>query len=202
MQASIWDQRYGAQEFAYGTAPNVFFAQEIEKLEPGELLLAAEGEGRNAVYAVQKGWYVAAFDYSIEARNKALLLAKEHKVAFSYEVCSYEDYKAPAGFFNCIGLVYVHLGPEDRKKLHAQCIHWLKPGGSIILEAFHPSQLEKGYTSGGPKDASWLYTEAQLAEDFKGMANVQISCAEVDLNEGQYHQGKASVIRMVAQKAI
>jgi len=39
MQATIWDQRYGAAEFAYGTAPNVFFAQEIEKLEPGELLL-------------------------------------------------------------------------------------------------------------------------------------------------------------------
>jgi cyclopropane fatty-acyl-phospholipid synthase-like methyltransferase len=202
MHAGIWDQRYGAAEFAYGTAANEFFAQELSKLEPGELLLAAEGEGRNAVFAVQHDWYVAAFDYSAEARNKALQLAKEHKMAFSYKVCSYENYKAPAGFFNCIGLIYAHMGPEDRKKLHAQCIHWLKPGGTIILEAFHPTQLEKGYTSGGPKDASWLYTEALLREDFEGLGNVQIQFTEVALNEGKYHQGMAAVIRMVAQKAL
>jgi SAM-dependent methyltransferase len=202
MQADIWNQRYGAAEFAYGTLPNVFFAEALSKLEPGELLLAAEGEGRNAVFAVKSGWHVAAFDYSEEARNKALLLAKEHKVAFSYEVCSYENYKAPAGFFNCIGLIYAHLGPADRKQLHAQCMRWLRPGGTIILEAFHPSQLADGHTSGGPKDPTWLYTEEILREDFNGLQDFHFSKEKVILDEGQYHQGEASVIRMISRKSL
>lgn len=46
---------------AYGTEPNAFFKAQLDQLTPGRLLLPAEGEGRNAVYAAKKGWEVAAF---------------------------------------------------------------------------------------------------------------------------------------------
>ena len=60
----FWNERYGAPEYAYGTEPNVFFKQELDGLKPGRLLLPAEGEGRNGVYAAEKGWSVSAYDWS------------------------------------------------------------------------------------------------------------------------------------------
>ncbi len=60
-----WDQRYQDDAFAYGELPNEFFKLQLESLVPAKILLAAEGEGRNAVYAAQQGWHASAFDISI-----------------------------------------------------------------------------------------------------------------------------------------
>jgi hypothetical protein len=38
----------------YGTTPNEFFKQQLDLLEPGNILLPADGEGRNAVYAASQ----------------------------------------------------------------------------------------------------------------------------------------------------
>ena len=54
-------------------------------------LFAAEGEGRNAVYAAQHGFEVSAFDSSLEGKNKAEALAEEKNVAISYIVSGLED---------------------------------------------------------------------------------------------------------------
>ena len=61
------------EEYAYGITPNVFFKETIENYDlKGEILLPAEGEGRNAVYAAKNGLKVTAFDISREGKNKAL----------------------------------------------------------------------------------------------------------------------------------
>ena len=83
----LWNARYKSQEFVYGKRPNQFFKDTLDKFNlTGEILLPAEGEGRNAVYASQKGLSVYAFDISIEGRNKALKLAHEQNVRIRYEV--------------------------------------------------------------------------------------------------------------------
>jgi len=74
----MWNHRYADSECIYGTKPNDFFKQELDILVPGKILLPAEGEGRNAVYAAEKGWIVSAFDQSDESRKKALLLLDYH----------------------------------------------------------------------------------------------------------------------------
>ena len=53
MYASFWNERYVSKEYVYGKEPNTFFKDFIhQKLRiPGKLLLPAEGEGRNAVFA-------------------------------------------------------------------------------------------------------------------------------------------------------
>lgn len=51
----MWDKRYGNTEYAYGEEPNAFFKKTLDKLDlKGSILLPAEGEGRNAVYAAKK----------------------------------------------------------------------------------------------------------------------------------------------------
>ena len=51
----FWDQRFDIKEFVYGRHPNAFFKDFIDHHKAGSLLLPAEGEGRNAVYAALKG---------------------------------------------------------------------------------------------------------------------------------------------------
>tara|TARA_R100001377_G_C3182541_1_gene107226 strand:+ start:629 stop:811 length:183 start_codon:yes stop_codon:yes gene_type:complete len=49
-----------AKKNFYGTEPNDFFKQQIDKLKPGKILIPEEGEGRNAVYAASQGWKLMA----------------------------------------------------------------------------------------------------------------------------------------------
>ena len=44
-----WNDRYKANEFAYGEQPNNYLKEQLEKLPAGTILFPAEGEGRNAV---------------------------------------------------------------------------------------------------------------------------------------------------------
>ena len=69
----MWDNRYSTEDYACGIAPNVFFKDVIEKYKlKGKMLLPAEGEGRNAVYAAKNGIDVTAFDIRLEGKNKTL----------------------------------------------------------------------------------------------------------------------------------
>ncbi|GAB2536933.1 hypothetical protein [Rufibacter soli] len=71
----FWNNRYHRHKSVYGAKPNEFFKAQLAGLKPGALLLAAEGEGRNAVYAAHQGWKVSAFDFSTTGKAKALQLA-------------------------------------------------------------------------------------------------------------------------------
>lgn len=200
LQTSMWNERYSQVEFAYGKAPNAFFQRELLKLEPANILLPAEGEGRNAVFAAQNGWHVTAFDQSDAGRNKAWQLAKENHVSIAYEICAFEVFNAPPSFFSAIGLIYAHVPSAQRRQLHRNLFRFLKPGGRIILEAFSKKQLELGRPSGGPKDPDLLYSVEDLLLDFEDLHEVEISEESIVLNEGPYHQGEAEVVRMVAIK--
>ena len=74
--ADFWNERYAQKEFVYGTQPNTFFKEQLDKLDTGNILLPAEGEGRNAVFAASQGWDVLAFDISESGKKKAIQLAK------------------------------------------------------------------------------------------------------------------------------
>ncbi len=93
---SFWDERYAAPEYVYGETPNAFFKAQLEKLSPGRLLLPCEGEGRNAVFAAQMGWEVAAFDQSEMGRDKALRLAERKAVQINYQICDWSEASYPA----------------------------------------------------------------------------------------------------------
>ncbi len=83
----IWDKRYKDANYAYGKEPNVFLKETLEKVDlKGSMLLPAEGEGRNAIYAAKLGLKATAFDISIEGKNKALDLEKKEGVELNYEV--------------------------------------------------------------------------------------------------------------------
>jgi cyclopropane fatty-acyl-phospholipid synthase-like methyltransferase len=196
---AFWDERYSQPEYVYGETPNVFFKSSLEGLRPGKILLPAEGEGRNAVYAASLGWQVTAFDQSEQGKQKAEALAQKHKVHITYEVGECGALSYPIHSFDAIGLIYVHFPPAQRQMYHHRLLAYLKPGGILILEAFsknhHTFQLTNPM-AGGPRDVDMLYTVEDMRHDFPGVEFTMLSEQEIELSEGQYHAGKAMVIRL------
>ncbi len=194
----LWDNRYDTDQFVYGTTPNGFLKSELDKLECGKILLPGEGEGRNAIYAALKGWSVEAFDQSRVASEKALSYATEKNVLIDYQVCGFEVYPYKQNHYDAVGLIYFHVGTPGRILLHSQVCNALKPGGVLILEAFHSSQL--GNPTGGPPSLEMLFSEETLASDFTSLEMMRMYQTNVILAEGPFHQGEAEVIRFVGRK--
>jgi len=198
LQSEMWDERYASESFVYGIEPNEFFKEELLKLEAGRVLLPAEGEGRNAVFAASQLWNASAFDLSNEGRLKALNLAKENKVEINYEVACFEDFNAEKESFDCIALIYAHVSEDKRKVYHQLMSTYLKPGGVLILEGFSKEQL--GRRSGGPGQLGILYSAENLSDDFSNLETISLQEIEIELSEGVFHQGLASVVRYVGKK--
>lgn len=193
----FWNERYAKDEFIYGTEPNEYFKQEIDALLPGQLLLPAEGEGRNAVYAASQGWEVTAFDMSIKGQEKALRLAKLKGVDISYEVLGVQEFKSHKQF-DAIGLSYAHFPITIRKQAHRHLLQFLKVGGYVIFEAFAKAQL--GKTSGGPKNKDMLFSIEEIKDEFHPLEFKILQELTIELSEGNHHKGEAEVIRFVGVK--
>ncbi len=193
----FWDQRYAENETVYGYEPNKFFKLFIDLHKPGSILLPAEGEGRNAVYAASKGWQVDAFDFSEVAREKALDFARGENVQVNYDLKNITAFKAEK-LYDAVGLIYVHLPEEQRKKFHQEIYNSIKPGGFLVLEAFAKEQAQ--FESGGPRDTALLYDAPSLCNDFPFLHLMSCEQKEIILNEGDYHKGKAAVLRIIGQR--
>jgi|AntRauTorcE11897_2_1112592.scaffolds.fasta_scaffold05808_4 hypothetical protein len=196
----FWNDRYSNQEFVYGKQPNAFFKAQLDQLEPGILLLPAEGEGRNGVYAARNGWQADAFDMSENGRKKALALADQYNVSINYQISDCQNVQIKSEQYDVIALIYAHIDESMRRKIHRKLIHGLKPGGTLILEAFSKKQLEND--SGGPRDQAMLYSLEDLKIDFKALNMTTGMQRDRQISEGNHHQGIANIIRIVAQKPI
>jgi SAM-dependent methyltransferase len=198
-----WDERYGEPAFAYGKEPNVFFKEWLLKFEPGSILMPADGEGRNGVFAARTGWEVTSFDLSEQGRSKALQLAKEHNVTMSYMVEDFEQLHFEKESFDAIGLIYAHVAAAQKPLFHQRINDWLKPGGIIIFEAFSKDHLafkQLDAKVGGPDDINMLYSKEELVTALKNYDPLLLTQEDILLNEGNYHLGKGSVIRFVGRK--
>lgn len=198
-QNDFWEQRFSEDEYVYGEKPNEYFQAQLKKLQEGKLLLPAEGEGRNAVWAAKQGWDVTAFDQAVAGKDKALQLARKNGVQIDYDISSAPEFSSPQSF-DVIALVYAHFGAAERADVHRRLLSFLKPGGKVIFEGFSKEQL--GYSSGGPKNMEMLFSEKEIREEFLGLSFVSIAQEEIDLAEGKYHQGKGSVIRFIGIKDV
>ncbi len=195
---NFWNERYRSSEYVYGIGPNQFLSAQLETIPSGKILFPCEGEGRNAVCAAQLGWETLAFDFSKEGKTKAMQLAAEKQVSITYHVSDAKTVTYPEESFDVIALIYSHFPIEIRRNIHRKMIKWLKPGGILLLEAFNPMQLKN--TSGGPKDLSMLYTEEMLSNDFITLKTTLLETSKTILNEGNYHQGNADIIRYIGIK--
>ncbi len=201
---SFWDQQYSTPDFKYGTQANWFLRNQAAHLHPGsEVLLPGDGEGRNSVWLARRGHHVTAVDNSRVGLDKASRLAAENGVAVALIEADLEHWVPTPDSFDAVVLTYVHLPESWRHIAHQRLTSALRPGGWFILEAFHPLQL--GYSSGGPKDESLLYTIDMIRSDLAAQPEVILDEVlawegEAHLDEGSGHQGSAHLTRYVAHR--
>ncbi|MEO1263046.1 MAG: class I SAM-dependent methyltransferase [Bacteroidota bacterium] len=198
-----WNERYRESDYAYGEAPNLYLKDQLGKFKPGKILFPAEGEGRNAVFAAKNGWEASAFDFSKEAKKKAIKLAEKNNVSINYQVGELPNLNYEQEFFDAVALVYAHFPPENKSHYHQILSGLLKKGGVVIFEAFGKNHLEfreKNPKVGGPRNLASLFSIEEIKSDFKNYDIVELMEVVIELKEGRCHNGIGSVTRFVGIK--
>lgn len=199
----FWDKRYANEEFIYGKEPNAFFKQELDKLTSGKILLPADGEGRNSVYAATKNWDTYACDLSSEGKSKAMKFAKSMDVSMEYKVGDFGKLEYEKESFDVIALIYAHFPAHLKSDFHKLADTYLKKGGYIIFEGFGKKHLQYNSVNpkaGGPRNIDVLFSVEELKNDFPGHEIFMLEEVEIELTEGDYHNGKGSVVRFIGKK--
>lgn len=192
-----WDERFSSKDFFYGEKPNVFFAEYLLSLpHKGRLLLPAEGEGRNAIFAAQQGWEVDAFDSSRVAMEKSLDFAYRKSVDVKYRLLDLANFIPMPNTFDMVALIFVHMPEAMRSVFHRKMVQSLKKGGIILVESFAKEQINNN--SGGPQDVHMLHSIETVRNDFPDMKILKLCQEQIMLNEGHHH-GVSDVVRFVGQ---
>lgn len=201
----FWDERYCESGYAYGTVPNQFLTQQQHRFKPGmKTLVVGDGEGRNGVWLAAQGLDVLSIDLSPVGLEKAQALAAQYQVQLQTQCADLTTWDWSATIYDLVVSIYVHFAPEVRQRMHQSMLIALKPGGLLILEAFNQDQLQyqRKYDSGGPKIWNMLYSSEMLRQDFASGEILELTETITELHEGQYHNGKATVIRLILQKSL
>ena len=200
----MWNKRYGGDDYAYGTSPNEFFKNTLIKYKlKGKILMPAEGEGRNAVFAAKNGLIVNAFDLSEEGKKKALKLAKQENVVINYELGDFFDLDLINEKYDVAALIFAHFPPPLLSKYHKKISSLIKPGGMIILEGFSVGHLALRNANpkvGGPNKIEMLFSTESIKNDFPNFEIKLLEELEIDLFEGEFHNGRSKVIRFIGVK--
>ena len=194
----MWDERYSVEQYVYGKEPNDFLVAMTGELKKGNVLCLAEGEGRNSVYLARQGFSATAVDSSGIGLAKARKLAEEFGVAIETVVADLADYKIDEDAWDSIVSLWCHVHQDLRKRLHGDVVAGLRTGGTFLLEAYTPGQLEFG--TGGPSSREYLMDLESLKEELDGLELLHAEELVRDVVEGIHHTGKAAVVQVLARK--
>jgi SAM-dependent methyltransferase len=196
----MWDERYSAEEYAYGKTPNKFLEENINCIPKGKVLSLAEGEGRNAVFLAKQGYSVTAVDASLVGLNKARKLAEESEVAIEFIHADLADYDVGENKWDGIISIFSPLPSSLRKELHNKVIAGLKQDGVFLLEAYTADQLRHG--TGGGNSVDVMQSKESVCLELAGLKFKHLRELERDVREGIYHTGIGAVVQAIATKEI
>ncbi|HLO52281.1 MAG TPA: class I SAM-dependent methyltransferase [Kamptonema sp.] len=196
----MWDERYSAEEYVYGTSPNNFLEANFSSIPKGKVLSLAEGEGRNAVFLAKQGYSVTAVDASLVGLNKARKLAEDNGVVIEFIQADLEDYDLGENQWDGIVSIFCPLPSSVRKQLHKKVVAGLKPNGVFLIEAYTPDQLKHG--TGGGNSVDVMQSKESLSMELAGLKFQHLIELERDIIEGIYHTGIGAVVQAIASKDI
>lgn len=199
-QREFWNERFGREGYFYGTTPNRYLASHIDALPPHQtVLFLGEGEGRNAVYALEREHTVTALDAAEIGLAKTAMLAQSKGLELSLIHTDLEFWN-PTQHYDAIMCSFLHLTEPLRSEVFTKSLAHLNAGGVFVGEFFSIHQLPKN--TGGPKDLDLLYTADQLSSIVTLLPCEILELCEIDtqLHEGTGHNGEASVVRLKVQK--
>ena len=197
---SMWEQRYGTDEYLFGTEPNEFLRTSVSLLPTGSVLCLAEGEGRNAVFLAECGFDVHSVDLTEAGVAKTRRLAEGRGVNVDAAVGDLADFHIGSARYDVIVSIFAHMPPIVRRDLHRRVVVALKPGGIFLLEAYTPQQVGRG--TGGPSTPELTMTVDALRAELAGLELIHAEELERDVVEGLGHTGSAAVVQVIARKPL
>lgn len=194
----MWDERYSAAGYAYGTSPNEFLKANVNSIPKGKVLSLAEGEGRNAVFLAKEGYSVTAVDASAVGLDKAKRLAEENEVVVQFIQADLADYVLGENEWDGIVSIFCPLPSSIRKQLYRKVEAALKRNGVFLLEAYTPDQLKHG--TGGGNSLDVMQSKETLSIELAGLKFTHLRELEREVVEGTYHTGIGAVVQAIASR--
>ncbi len=196
----MWDERYSAEHYVYGTSPNKFLEENVKAMPKGKVLSLAEGEGRNAIFLARQGYAVTAVDASLVGLEKAKKLASDNGVVIEFIHADLEEYGIGENKWDGIVSIFCPVPTVLRKKLHKKVVAGLKKKGVLLLEAYTPNQLKHG--TGGGNSVDLMMSRELLNVELAGLTFSHLVELECNVVEGTHHTGIGAVVQAIATKQI
>lgn len=181
LEIERWNVILTAAKPTFNTAPNAFLMQIARARTPGTALDVGMGQGRNAIYLAQQGWSVTGFDPAERAVSAAREQAQRLGVRLDAQVADDETFTWGRDKWDLILLSYV-----GAREMAAKVMESLRPGGVVVVEAFHRDATKTASIGGGVVfDSNELlklfdklrvihYEDAKSVGDFGGAAETRV----------------------------
>ena len=199
----MWEDRYkSSDDYLFGKSPAQFLQDNPGWLGQGrDVLVVADGEGRNSVHIAAGDANVTAFDLSETAVARAQKLAAEAGVSANFNQSDWDSWDWEKRRYDLVVAVFIQfVGQAERGKQFANLKSAVKPGGILMLHGYRPEQLEFG--TGGPPSADNMYTLDMLSKYFGNWRIERLASYERDVQEGRGHSGKSALIDLIARKLV
>jgi SAM-dependent methyltransferase len=164
----------------------------VRKLKPGTALDADMGEGRNAICLAQQGWQVTGVDVAEKALAYAQARAKKLGVPLTTEVADMARYDWGTNKWDLIVLSYA--GGRDYA---ARVQKALKPGGLVVLEAFH---MDATQTLQVVDSDYRVFFKTDELKKLYGEVGLKIVCYEEPVGTADFTKQQLRLVRLVARK--
>lgn len=184
-----WNRILTSETPAFNTRPNEFLIEMAKNRKPGTALDVGMGQGRNAIWLAQQGWDVKGFDPAEKAVELARKNADKLGVRLNTEIKGAEDFDFGERRWDLILLCYV-----GGRGLSDQVQRALKPGGLLVVEAFH-SDASQGRSIGG----GVIFDTGELPKLFPQLRTVKY---EEPVTEADFGRGQVRIVRYSAEKPL
>jgi 2-polyprenyl-3-methyl-5-hydroxy-6-metoxy-1,4-benzoquinol methylase len=186
-EVELWNRVLTEEEPRFNTDPNAFLVRMVQGRTPGRALDVGMGQGRNAIWLAQEGWDVTGFDPADKAVALAHELATAAGVEITTEIVGSEEFDWGVERWDLIVLSYVSV-----RDFAPAILESLKPGGLIVLEAFHDDATKEGSIGRGV-----VWDSNELLQLF---SDARILHYEDTVAVADFGRRETPVVRLLAMK--
>jgi SAM-dependent methyltransferase len=162
---AFWDERYRSHPTLWSGNPNGHLVSEAEGLTPGSALDVGCGEGADAIWLSERGWRVTAVDISPVALQRGVANAEQIGAVVAARIdwvqADLTAWDPGPDRFDLVSTQYMHLPSALRQKLFDRLAAAVAPGGTLLIVAHHPSDLQT--TMPRPHEPDLYFTGDDIA---------------------------------------
>ena len=142
----FWDERYRSRGQLWSGKPNPHLVSHASDLDVGKALDVGSGEGADAIWLAERGWWVTALDVSTVALERGASHAEKAGADIARRIdWLHEDLLVWEGLepdsYDLVSSQFMHLPKAPRESLFRRLAASVSPGGTLLIVGHHPSDV-------------------------------------------------------------